>query len=157
MGKHRFKFWIHGVSVIPEYTREHTGTNNGLYMQRAGFGAIIRQNVGTTNWFHFAIPSPTELDNDNVDFRDVWLRFRINTGAVIKRIHVRHNDNRSACPIIWDSGPITITGQDTEYNIDLRDNQCRGPLVICVNVYFEAPGGEVMFTGAGGSFREHLV
>lgn len=149
-----FRFWMHGVSVIPEYTKEYTGHDNGLYMRRAGFGAVIRQNTGTNNWFHFAIPSATELDDDNVSYYHAWLRFKINTGAVIKAIHVRQNHKNSECPIIWNSGLITITGQDTEYSINLADAQCKGPLVICVNVYFEAAGGEVMFTGAGGHFEE---
>lgn len=149
-----FKFWIHGVSVIPEYTKEYTGTDNGLYMRRAGFGAVIRQKKGTSNWFHFAIPSATMLDDDNVSYYHAWLRFKINTGAVIKAIHVRENRKNSECPLIWNSGPITITGQDTEYSINLPDRQCRGPLVISVYVYFEDDGGEVIFTGAGAHFEE---
>ena len=149
-----FRFWTHGVSVIPEYTKEYTGTDNGLYMRRTGFGTVIRQKVGTANWFHFAIPSATELDDDNVSYYHAWLRFKINTGAVIKAIHVRENSKNSQCPIIWKNDGLVITGQDTEYSIDLPNKQCKGPLVICVKVYFEAEGGEVLFTGAGGHFEE---
>jgi hypothetical protein len=150
-----FRFWTHGVSVIPEYTKEYTGTDNGLYMRRAGFGAVIRQNVGTSNWFHFAIPSATELDDDNVSRYHAWLRFKINTGAVITNIHVRENNAaNSNCPVIWQNNSLSITGQDTEYSIDLPDTRCYGPLVICVRVVFEAAGGEVTFTGAGGHFEE---
>ena len=149
-----FRFWAHGVSVIPEYTKEYTGTDNGLYMRRAGWGALIRQNVGTANWFHFAIPSATELDDDNVSYYHAWLRFRINTGAVIKAIHVRENRKNSECPVLWRNDSLTITGQDTEYSINLPDRRCRGPLVICVKVHFEADNGEVVFTGAGGHFEE---
>lgn len=149
-----FRFWTHGVSVIPEFTKEYTGTDNGLYMQRMGFGTIIRQRIGTFNWFHFAIPSATELDDDNVSYWHAWVRFKINTGAVIKEITVHQNHKNSASPRIWQSGPITITGQDTEYSINLPDTQCRGPLVICVLVHFEAAGGEVFFTGAGAHFEE---
>ena len=36
-----FRFWTHGASVIAEYTKEYTGTDNGLYMRRAGWGAQI--------------------------------------------------------------------------------------------------------------------
>ena len=150
----RFHFWTHGVSVIPEYTRESTGTENGLYIRRSGHGAIIRQNVGTSNWFHFAIPTATVLHERNVEYYDAWLRFKINTGAVIKTIHVRQNPENSQSELIWNSGEITISGQDTEYAINLPDHKCRGPLVICVNVYFEADGGEIVFTGAGGHFEE---
>jgi len=47
-----FQFWTHGVSVIPEYTKEYTNHDNGLYMRRAGWGAQVRQKKGTMNWFH---------------------------------------------------------------------------------------------------------
>ena len=61
-----FQFWTHGVSVIPEYTKEYTGHDNGLYMRRAGWGTLVKQKANTWNFFHFAIPSATKLDNDNV-------------------------------------------------------------------------------------------
>ena len=149
-----FRFWTHGVSVFPEYTKEYTGTDNELYMRRSGYGTIIRQKVQTGNWFHFAIPSATELDDDNVSYYHAWVRFNINTGAVIKYINVHENNSRGSSPRIWESGALSITGQDTEYSINLRDNRCRGPLVISVYVFFEAAGGEVKFTGAGGHFEE---
>ncbi len=149
-----FRFWTHGVSVIPEYTKERTGTDNGLFMQPMGFGTVVRQKVGTSNWFHFAIPSATTLDDDNVSYYHAWLRFRINTGAVIKEITVHQNHKNSESPRIWESGDITISGQDTEYSINLPDQQCKGPLVICVKVFFEAAGGEVVFAGAGAHFEE---
>lgn len=149
-----FRFWIHGVAVIPEYTKEYTGHDNGLYMRRSGFGAQIRQKKGSSNWFHLAIPSATELDDDNVSYYHAWLRFKINTGAVIQRIHVRENSKTCHSALIWDSGPLTVTGQCTEYSINLPDRRCRGPLVICVLVFFEADNGEVIFTGAGGHFEE---
>ena len=111
-------------------------------------------SVGTGNWFHFAIPSATLLDDDNVSYYHAWVRFKINTGAVIKRIHVRENSKNSACPHLYDSGPISVTGQDTTYSINLPDRQCKGPLVICLYVWFEADDGEIIFTGAGGHFEE---
>ena len=149
-----FKFWTHGVSVIPEYTKEYTGHDNGLYIRRAGWGAQIRQNVGTSNWFHFAIPSASRLDDDNVSHYHAWLRFKINTGAVIRAIHVRHNNSNSSSPVIWHNNNLSITGQDTEFDMNLPDNQCYGPIVICVRVEFEAEGGEIIFAGAGVRFEE---
>lgn len=149
-----FRFWTHGTAVMPEYTKELTGTDNGLYLRRAGFGAVVRQRVGTDNWFHFPIPSATELDDDSVSYYDAWIRFKTNTGAVIKEIHVRHNHKNGECPVIWNSGPVTITGVGTQYSVNLTDAQCKGPLVICVKVLFEAAGGEIMFTGAGAHFEE---
>ena len=36
-----FRFWVHGVNVIPEYTKAYTGHDNGLYMRPTGYGTII--------------------------------------------------------------------------------------------------------------------
>ena len=150
-----FIFWTHGISVVPEFTKEYTGHDNGLYMRRAGFGAQIIQKKGTTNWFHFAIPSATKLDNDNVDYYHAWLRCRVNNGAVIDSIHIRQAPGpKSSSPVIYDAGKLNITGQDTELKFDLPDEQCKGPLVMCVHVKFEQDNGEVVFSGAGGWFEE---
>lgn len=150
-----FHFWTHGVNVVPEYTKEYTGHDNGLYLRRAGWGAQIKQRIDTSNWFHFAIPSATQLDDDNVDYYHAWLRVRVNNDAAIKRVHVREASGpNSACPVIHDTGTINITGQDTQLSFNLRDQRCKGPLVICVYVEFEGDNGEVVFTGAGGWFEE---
>lgn len=150
-----FSFWTHGADVIVEYTKEYTGHDNGLYMRRAGWGAQIRQNEDTSNWFHFAIPSATKLDDDNVSHYHAWLRARVNNDAVIDRVHVREAAGpQSGSPVIFDSGAINITGQDNEFSFNLPDQRCTGPLVMCVHVKFEGENGEVVFAGAGGWFEE---
>jgi len=150
----KFCFWIHGVNVIPEFTKEYTGHDNGLYMRRTGWGAQIRQSPDTTNWFHFGIPSATKLDDDNVSYNRAWLRLRINNEAVIDRVHIREASGpQSNCPLIWDSGTLNISGQDTELTFNLPDQQNKGPLDMCVHVKFERENGEVVFAGAGGWFE----
>lgn len=149
-----FKFWTHGVNVIPEYTKEYTGHDNGLYMRPTGFGTIIRQNIGTSNWFHFPIPSATELDDDAVDIYHAYLRGKINTHAVIKRIDIRAAMHDDYCPNIWSSN-VSLTGQDLEENFNISDQLSKGPIAMCVFVDFEENGGEVLFTGAGAHFEEH--
>ena len=150
-----YQFWTHGVSVIPEYTKEYTGHDNGLYLRRAGWGAQIRQKKGTTNWFHLAIPSATKLDDDSVDHYHAWLRLRINNDATIDNVHVREAPGpQSNSSVIYNSGSINITGQDTQMSFNLPDNRCKGPLVICVHVKFEGDKGEIIFAAAGGWFEE---
>jgi len=150
-----FQFWTHGISVIPEYTKEYTGHDNGFYMRRAGWGAQVKQKKGTTNWFHFAIPSATKLDNDNVDHYHAWLRVKVNNNAVIDNVHVREAPGpQSSSSVIYNSGTISITGQDTELSFNLPDQRCKGPLVMCVHVKFDGDNGEVVFAGAGGWFEE---
>ena len=150
-----FRFWTHGVNVVVEYTKEYTGTDNGLFMRRAGWGTQIRQKKGTSNWFHLPIPSATKLDDDNVDHYHAWLRVKVNNDAAIKRVHVREASGPGVhCPVIYDSGGLNITGQDTELSFNLADTRCKGPLVICVYAKFEGTKGELIFTAAGGWFEE---
>jgi len=150
-----FQFWTHGADVIVEYTKEYTGHDNDLYMRRAGWGAQIKQKKGTSNWFHFAIPSATKLDDDNVSLYHAWLRARVNNDAVIDRVHIREAGGpKSNCPLIYDSGNLNITGQDDQFGFNLSDNRCTGPLVMCVYVKFEGNKGEIVFAGAGGWFEE---
>lgn len=149
-----FRFWVHGTAVIPEFTKEYTGDDRGLFLRRAGWGALVRQRPGTNNWFHLAVPSATRLDDDKVDYRAVWLRFSINTGAVIKRIHVRHNNENGESPAIWRNDRLSISGQNTQFPINVENRRCTGPLVISVFVHFEAEDGQVIFAGAGGHFEE---
>jgi hypothetical protein len=146
--------WTHGVSVIPEYTKEYTGHDNGLYMRRAGWGAQVKQKKGTKNWFHFAIPSATTLDNCNVDYYHAYLRVRVNNDALIDEVHVRVAAGpESNSPVIYKKA-YNITGQDTTLSFNLPNQRCTGPLVICVHVVFEEDDGEVVFAGAGGWFEE---
>ncbi len=154
-----FILWVHGASVIPEYTKAFTGHDYGLYLRPTGYGSIVKQKVGTDNWFHFAIPSGSKLcgipGDARVSLQEAFVRFKINTGAVIKQITVHENDHpNSSSPRIFDSGSISITGQDTEYAIPIVPYKiCTGPIVICVYVHWEADNGEVLFTGAGARFE----
>ena len=145
-----FHFWTHGVNVQVE----HTDSARGLYVRRAGWGTLIRQKPDTWNWFHFAIPSATKLDNDNVDHYHAWLRGRINNHAVINNVHIREARPGFDVPIIWNSGLINLTGRNLEESFNIDDRRSRGPLVMCIRVLFEEQGGEVIFTGAGGWFEE---
>jgi len=156
-----FQFWTHGVDVIPEYTKEYTNSDNGLYMRRAGWGAQIKQYIGTENWFHFAIPSAIELNSKPLYYHhdpdpqkpqpyNAWLRVRLNEFAVIDRVHFREAPGpKSNSKLIHDSGPLKVTNQDTELKFKLPGKQCKGPLVMCVHVKFIDAWGEVVFAGAG--------
>ena len=94
-------------------------------MRRAGWGAQIKQKKGSSNLFHFTIPSATELDDDHVDYYHAWLRVRVNNDAVIDRVHIREAPGpTSSSPIIHDSGAINITGQDTQLSFNLPDRRC---------------------------------
>lgn len=158
-----FKFWTHGVDVIPEQTKEYTKTNNGLYMLRAGWGAHIYQEFGGFNWFHFAIPSATELNGKPVYYLhdpdpkkppipNAWLLLKISKGAEIVQVDFREATGKgSNSPIILKMDKLTITDQDTTVNFYIPGKRCDGPLAMCVKVNFKQEGknGFVQFAGAG--------
>lgn len=158
-----FKFWTHGVAVIPEETKEYTNTINGLFMKREGQGAKIKQKIGTDNWFHFAIPSATELIDSKkaVNYIQARLRVRINKDATIDKVHIweASGPKTNITRIYYTEDPsivppfIPIVGQDTELDFNLIGKICKGPVVICVHVKFTGDNGEVVFTGAGVMFE----
>ncbi len=152
MARPSYTFWTHGASAQVE----NTDGGRGLHIERTGFGAKIKQNRGTSNWFHLAIPTPTALDGAVTDHCDARMRVEVNNDAVIKKVHVRESawESPDECPKIWDSGDINITGQTTDLPLDLPNGKVDGPLVICVYVEFEGDNGEIRLIGAGARFRQ---
>ena len=151
-----FNFWTHGVNVVPEFTREYTNDDNGLFMKRAGWGSLIRQRRGTSNWFHFSIPSSTSLDDDSVRLRDAWLYGEINGGAILRRVDVRHlrvsfDDMESQ---LLYSEDVNITDRAIRGVFRIGNARCRGAIAICARVEFLEDSGEVLFRGAGCDFVE---
>jgi hypothetical protein len=156
-----YYFWTHGVNVQVEYTEEYIpprgleekiGTRElGLYVRRTGGGVVIRQNGGTWNWFHFAIPTATMIDDEHVDYKNAYLRGRINGKATVTDVHIRHGgvDHQER---IWRYTP-NLSERIIDESYDIPNEQCTQPMVICVRVEFE-PGGEVIFTGAGARMDE---
>ena len=62
--------WTHGSSVQVEYP------DRLQLIVRYGFGTKIRQEHGTSNWFHFAIPTPTIINNANTKYDVAYLKAR---------------------------------------------------------------------------------
>ena len=152
----KYSFWNHGVTVIPEFSPTTTGTDNGLYLRRGGFGAVVRQKVGTTNWFHIPIPTPTTLDDGRTEFRQAWLRAEINQEAKIKLVNLHEAISGSESRIIYTSGNVDYEGLSETFHFDLPHSNCVGPLVMSIFVEF-CPGKQpvqVIFRGAGVHFVE---
>jgi len=140
-----FKYWIHGVAVQVEYP-QHCKS-----IRRAGWGTNIVQAQGTENWFHFAIPTPTRLDDDDVDQQGLYLRGRIDNKATIDLVTChRGGEGRLKT---WN---VSLSAQDIDEYFDIPNQKCTKPLALCIHVKFDGPGeGEVVFHGAGGNFEEH--
>lgn len=148
-----FKFWNHGVTVVPEYTKAYTNTNNELYMRPAGFGTIIRQRRGTWNWFHIPIPTPTRLDDDASTTYHAWLRADINDYAVIQQVTIHEAIAGNSSPRIYSTN-VNYTGRAETFSFNVPNNRATGPLTMSIRVRFDTDNGQVIFRGAGAHFEE---
>jgi hypothetical protein len=75
--------WIHGHSMQIEYPDRIAS------QRRAGFSINVEGKSGTSNWFHFAIPTPVIVNDVRLRADSVLLRFT--TGSVdafVDNVHV---------------------------------------------------------------------
>ena len=146
----RHEFWIHGVNVLIEYPDRIVGMTGDERAEprRSGWGTLVHQKENTTNWFHFAIPTPVIIKNQEIILRFVRLRAEINENARIDKVHFRH-DNR----IIF-SEKVNITNCSVDETFQIAGTTIRRGLALCLHISF-LPGdarGMVIFKGAGGIF-----
>lgn len=146
----RYEFWTHGVNVKIEYPDRIVGmtVDERAEPRRSGWGTLVHQKENTTNWFHFAIPTPVIIDNQEAELRFIRLRAEINENARIDTIHFRH-DNR----IIY-SQEVNITNRSVDETFQSPRTVIRRGLALCIHISF-LPGdtrGMVIFKGAGGAF-----
>ena len=146
----QYVFWTHGVDVQIEYPDRIVGIagNERAEPRRSGWGTLIYQKENTTNWFHFAIPTPVIVNKQEATLRFIRLRAEINETARIDRIHFRH-DNR-----IMLSQEVNITNCSVDETIQSPKTIIRRSIALCVHISF-LPGdarGMVIFKGAGGGF-----
>jgi len=146
----RYEFWTHGVNVQIEYPDNIVGMtgNECAEPRRSGWGTLVHQKENTTNWFHFAIPTPAIINNQEATLRFIRLRAEINETARIDTIHFRH-DNR----VIF-SKEINFTNCSVDETFQSSGTIIRRGLALCVHISF-LPGdarGMVIFKGAGACF-----
>jgi hypothetical protein len=75
--------WTHGTSLLVEVE------GNVESIMRYGFFTRVIGKANTTNWYHFAIPTPVIVSNTRLSFARAMLRF-ITGGpsAVVRDVHV---------------------------------------------------------------------
>lgn len=153
-----FEYWVHGVGVTAEKTPHLTGHRNGLSLRPSGGGTMVRQARGTSNWFHFDIPTPTRLDDWPSYYQHVLLRAQVGDSAEIRAVHAWAGDRKILDQnFSKDRGP---RGELLHKAFDLADNKARLPISVNVRVKFDAHGSNsdperyIKFIGAGVNFEE---
>lgn len=149
--------WVHGTDVNVEWPDRvldgGPNTPDG-HPRRAGWGTDVRQRAQTFNWFHFAVPTPTEIDSDDVvEVEDVFLQGRTNENSEISNVHVWEGGHE----VVWQNNDVTGTRNETlNERWNVPDNRIRSALGISVRVEFDdgTPTGMVTFSAAGAQFDE---
>ena len=146
----QYEFWTHGVNVQIEYPDRIVGMTGDRLTEprRSGWGTVVYQKENTTNWFHFAIPTPVMINNQEATLSFIRVRAEINENARIDMIHFRH-DNR-----IILSQKVNITNRSIDEMFHSPGTIIRRGLALCIHISF-LPGdtrGMVIFKGAGGAF-----
>ena len=139
--------WVHGTSIQIEYPDRIAST------RRAGFYTSIVGEPNTTNWFHFAIPTPVIVDGDRKVAGPVILRFRtLSTNAVVRDVHIYDGSSRIAT-----HNGVNLTGNQffTPFGIAHRP-AVRWGLGISIGVRFGAGAANqrrMDFISAGCDFQ----
>ncbi|TRT52779.1 MAG: hypothetical protein EWV85_15140 [Microcystis aeruginosa Ma_QC_C_20070703_M131] len=82
--------WVHGHSMQIEYPdRLDLEKRMGFYIQ-------VRGKPFTSNWFHFAIPTPVIVDGTRLLVGSVMIRFRTGPGASVYAVHVYDGETKIA-------------------------------------------------------------
>ncbi len=83
--------WVHGTSVTVELPNQLES------VRRFGFFTRLIGKPNTTNWFHFAIPTPVIVNNDRKVLGPCMLRFQTgSTTAVVRDVHIYDGEVRVA-------------------------------------------------------------
>lgn len=83
--------WAHGHSMVIEYPDRIQSE------WRAGFYIRVVGRSGTTNWLHFAIPTPVIVNDNRLAIDSGLVRFRSKSShAAITNVHIFDGENRIA-------------------------------------------------------------
>jgi hypothetical protein len=106
--------WIHGHSMEIEYP------DRMVNAVRRGYAFEVEGMPGTTNWFHFAIPTPVIINDVRLQIGSVMLRF--STGSVdsfVRDVHIYDGEQRIALHdgvyLAEDNGFVRFEVPETPY------------------------------------------
>ena len=135
--------WTHGTSIHDEFPARLK------YTRRAGFYALFEGKPGTTNWFHYAIPTPVIVNNKRLKLDSVMLQFLTDPNVYVTNVHIY--DGRIK---IESYDGLALTGRHWFERFDVLNKYVRYGIGISIGVRFgkrERPH-RIGFVSAGGDF-----
>jgi hypothetical protein len=150
-------YWTHGVDVQIEKTYGNEGHGGAAQdIRRYAGGTIVRQDGGSSNWFHFAIPTPTVIDgNDLIKLKEVYVKANIGKNVRITNLHVWDGETR-----IFNKDNLNIIDKKLDLCglvYELPDRKVYWGVVVSLGVAFlDGPidTQEIDLIGAGVRFKE---
>jgi subtilisin family serine protease len=137
--------WIHGTSVEVEYP-----DRLNLFSKK-GFYTLVEGKPDTTNWFHFALPTPVIVDNKRLKLESVILMFVTQPDAVVTNVHIYDGYQKIEA---FDS--LSMTGSHLFERFDVLNLLVRYGIGISIGVKFgkQSTNNLMAFVSAGGDFIE---
>ncbi len=135
--------WVHGSDI-------HIERPDRLnWMYRQGFGTQLNGKAETTNWFHFAIPTPVIVEGVRYKLDSVLLRFTTQSvESIVRHIHVYDGNIKIAS-----HDNVNLTGSHGLRRFGVpNDPQIFWGVGISIGVQFLRNNRNMWFIAAGADF-----
>ena len=140
--------WVHGTSVEVEFP-----DRLNLFSKK-GFYTLVEGKPDTTNWFHFALPTPVIVDNKRLKLESVILMFVTQPDAVVTNVHIYDGYSK-----IEAFDGLAMTGSHLFERFDVLNLLVRYGIGISIGVKFgiQTTNHLMAFVSAGGDFIQSLT
>jgi hypothetical protein len=135
--------WVHGTSVQEEFPDRLQN------IRRLGPYGLFDGKPGTSNWFHFAIPTPVIVDNRRLRLESVMLQFLASRDTWVTNVHIYDGYQK----IEWFDG-LAMTGDHWFERFDTLNPLVRFGIGVSIGVRFgrRRVQHRIRFVSAGGDF-----
>ena len=151
-----YAMWTHGSSVQVEFpdiaSVERRGFSARIVQPKrpTGFSGSPPPPLSSTNWFHFAIPTPVIVSNKRAKLDSVILKFNTSQEKVfVSNVHIYDGPNRIAA---YDQ--LRFFGEHGSERFEVRNQpEVQWGVGISIAVSFaERPESWIEFVSAGADF-----
>lgn len=140
--------WVHGHSADIEYP------DRIVSMVQKGYYVRIQGNPSTTNWLHFAIPTPVIVDDQRIRPLSMLFRYKTDGGGSVEAVHLYDGETQIAA----DDSPTGTVESDgwTRIKVDVNLDEILSVnwgIGISIKLRFGSAGGQLEFESAGCDFE----
>ena len=135
--------WTHGTSVQEEFP------NRLSLVRRLGFYSLFDGKPGTSNWFHFAIPTPVIVSDRRLRLESIMLQFAAHKDVWVTNVHIYDGHRK-----IESFDNLAMTGTHLFERLDTLNPMVRYGIGISIGVRFGTKNvtHRIRFISAGGDF-----